>query len=257
MTDQEASAAASEPPTTAASLRVAAVYPAVLAQLDGVLHRRVYDADTLLDLMGRTCREAVKVFTSVQWAGVTAEFDGRPFTTAHTDDRVLVVDERQYAVRDGPCLRAMRTDTRVAMSLEQAALEWPHLAVAARRVGVHSFLAGPLHVADRPVGALNLYSAHHDADAVDLDLLAVLIGYLDRGLTDYQATRASSTTASALRAALARTGLVEEAVGILVQRFGFSTEYALETLIDQAEAEQRTVSQHAARILAGGPPGGH
>ena len=81
-----------------------------MVELMLALHRRVHDEDSLLDLMHRTSREAVRMITDVHWAGVTAQFAGAPFTAANTDSRVLVVDEGQYGQGDGPCPPGIRLD---------------------------------------------------------------------------------------------------------------------------------------------------
>src|ERR1700712_4950109 len=175
---------------SAALLRALAAHPEQMAQLIEELHRRVRDEDTLVDLMGRASREAVRLLTDVHWAGVTAQFAGAPFTAAHTDDRVLVVDEGQYEQHDGPCLRSMRTDRTVRMTDQQVRVLWPHLADVADRAGVRSFRAEPLHARDTAVGSLNLYSATPNGLAdPDPDVLTVLTEYLDRGLADYSAAQ--------------------------------------------------------------------
>ena len=148
-----------ETPVPESLLRALAANPELMADLVQELSVPVIDADGLVELMERVARQAVLLIGAVHWAGVTAQFDDeRPFTSAHTDRKVLVVDEFQYAENDGPCLRAMRTDSEVHMSLSDVAALWPSLARGARDAGVHSFLAVPLHVRDRAVGSLNMYS---------------------------------------------------------------------------------------------------
>ena len=135
------------PPESAALIRALAAHPEQMADLIEALHRRAGNADALLDLMGRVAREAVRLLPGVGWAEITAQFDGPPLTATSTDARVLVVDERQYAAGDGPCLLAMRTGRTVAVTSEQIWARWPHLASAAEQVGVRSFLAVPLALA--------------------------------------------------------------------------------------------------------------
>ena len=51
-----------------------------------------------------------------------------------------------------------------------------------------AYLATPLHAGNRAIGSLNLYSARPEGIRTpDPDVLTVLTGYLDRGLTDYSA----------------------------------------------------------------------
>lgn len=245
---------AGSPPESAALIRALAAHPEHMANLIEALHRRAGDADALLDLMGRIAREAVRLLPGVGWAGITAQFDGPPLTATSTDARVLMVDERQYAAGDGPCLQAMRTGDTVAMPLEQARTRWPHLAATADQVGVRSFLAVPLRVGGKAVGVLNLYSAEHTVPQPDVDLLTVLTEYAGRGLTDYQDSRPDPTPEQALRQAMTLWATVERAIGVLMAVYGFSADYAREVLCDQAQDWGRTLSDQAAQVIADNTP---
>lgn len=243
-------------PPTPALLRSLAANPTVMADLIGALHRRVRDAPSLVDLMGRAAREAVRLLPGVHWAGVTAQFGGLPFTGTGTDPRVLVVDESQYSLDDGPCLRAMRTDTPVSMTMAEVTATWPVLGAAASQAGIRSFLAVPLHVDGEPFGSLNLYSAEPTADLVDPDVLTVLAEYLDRGLTDFSNLHLEPTTDEALRTAVAGWVVVDHAVAVLMDVHGFTADYARDVLSDQAEDWGRTVPEQAAEVIARNQPSG-
>ena len=238
-------ATGSDPQPTREFLAESAAHPEELAHLVEGLHRPVRDATTLLDLMGRACREAVRVLQGVHWAGVIAQFGDRPFTGTDTDQRVLVVDERQYLLNDGPCLRAMRTNALVSITLAEVTATWPTLGSTAARVGVNSFLAVPLHAHDESVGALNLYSSEVILDRVDQDLLGVVTQYLHRGLTDFSDLRPQPTSELALRRAMAGWVVVEKAIGMMMSMFGYSSAYARDVLSDQAEDWGRTLTEQA------------
>jgi hypothetical protein len=248
------SRSAASPPESAALIRALAAHPEQMANLIEALHRRAGDADALLDLMGRIAREGVRLLPGVGWAGITAQFDGPPLTATSTDARVLVVDERQYAAGDGPCLQAMHTGATVAMTADEARRWWPQLAAAAGEVGVRSFLAVPLLAGDRAVGVLNLYSADGRVPEPDADLLTVLTEYAGRGLTDYQHSRPDPTPEQALRQAMTGWGTVERAIGVLTAAYGFSPDYARDVLCDQAHNWGRSLSDQAARIITDHTP---
>ncbi len=244
------------PEPTPALLRSLAANPPIMADLIGALHRRVRDAPSLVDLMGRAAREAVRLLPGVHWAGVTAQFGGRPFTGTSTDPRVLVVDESQYSTDDGPCLRAMRTDTPVSMTVAEVTATWPVLGTAASQAGIRSFLAVPLHVDGEPFGAFNLYSAEPTADLVDPDVLAVLTEYLDRGLTAFRNLDLQPTVEAALRTAVDGWVVVEQAVVVLMNGHGFTADYARDVLSDQAQDWGRTLPEQAADVIARDSPSG-
>ena len=246
-----------DPPPSAALLRALAAHPESMADLIAALNIAVSDADALVELMGRASRQAVQLLTEVDWAGVTAQFDGQdPFTAAHTDEKVLIVDERQYEQHDGPCLQAMRTNRRTHMSLEQVQAAWPHLAEGARAAGVHSFLALPLHAVagESAVGSLNLYSASTGAlNSPDQDLLTVFNDYLDRGLASYRREQPRFGAAD-LRAALHRRAVVEQAIGVLMATHQLRLDQARDLLDQQARTAQLPPVEQARLILTDQTP---
>jgi hypothetical protein len=237
-------------PASPALMQALAAHPEQMADLVGTLDGRVLDTSTLLDLMGRICRAAVRLLDGVGWAGITAQFDGPPLTAAHTDRRVLIVDEFQYQLNDGPCLRAMRTNAVVAMTAAEIGQQWPTLGVAARQNGIHTVRAVPLEANDRPVGALNLYSPHDKAVDPDLDVLRVLTEYASRGLADFQNSAPHPDREELVRRTVAHWATVEQAIDILMQVHGFGNDYAHQVLVDQAQDWGRTVSDQAAYVIS-------
>jgi hypothetical protein len=241
-----------DPPPSAALLRALAAHPELMADLMCSLNIPVPDADALIELMGRASREAVRLVDGVDWAGVTAQFDGHDaFTAAHTGKTVLIVDERQYEQHDGPCLQAMRTNRRTHMTLAQVEALWPHLAAGAASVGVNSFLALPLHAQEgTAVGSLNLYSSGVDTlDTPDEDLLTVLAEYLDRALASYRHHQ-PAYGAEDLRAALDRRTLIEQAVGVLMASRHLEQDPARDLLSQQADYAQQPAADRARHIIA-------
>ncbi len=231
--------------------RILLAYPADVARLIDELHRRVHDADSLLDLMARASREATRLLVDADWAGVTARFADEPFTAAATDDLVLIVDESQYSEGDGPCLTAARLDQQVAVGLPEVRERWPMVAGVAEHVGVRSFLAEPLHYHSVPVGSLNLYSARDEGLRVpDPDILIVLLEYLERGLRDYSATQPGEGQAWRLQQALSRQQMIHQAVGVLMAKHDLDAEHAIEILNDEAERRSGSVDIVAAEVIA-------
>jgi transcriptional regulator with GAF, ATPase, and Fis domain len=233
-----------------ALIRALAAHPEQMADVIAALHRPVHDADSLLQLMTALSGQAVRLLDGVGWAGITVQFrDATPLTAAHTDARVLILDESQYGAGDGPCLEAMRTGRVVRADRADIQRRWPRLGVAAAATGVNSVLAVPLQTDDSAIGALNLYSHQVAVPEPDPDVATVLAQYARRGLEQY---RSSSLIADEqLRRTVAQWAVVEQAVGVLMQVHGFSSSYARDVLVDQARDWSRTVPEQAARIISG------
>jgi hypothetical protein len=239
-----------DPPVSAALMRALAAHPEQMADLVAALGAPVNDADSLVELFSQVCAQAVTVIDGAQWAGVTAQLRGRPFTAARTDDVVVALDERQYSIQDGPCLQAMRTDAVVVMTVEQAAERWPELVDAARRVGVRSFLAAPIHLYRRSVGCLNLYG-NGDQPRYDKEAFTVLTEYLDRavaGYTHHQGGGAESAE-TGLRQAVATRRRLQLAIGILMTIHRCGVGRARELLGEQARAQGLSTGDRAATIV--------
>jgi hypothetical protein len=210
---------------------------------------RVIDADDLVILMAKASRSAVRHLPGVDWAGVTAAF-GAPFTASHTNARVLMIDERQYGADDGPCLRAMRADAVMSMAAGEVAQRWPELGRTARAIGVHSYLAAPVHARLVPVGSINMYSHQPELPDVEPDLLQVIVDYVERGLDEYLDTHADHAP-DQIRRAMAGAGRVQQAVGVMMSVYGFSADYARALLEEDARSGRRDLVDEATRIING------
>ncbi len=242
-----------DPEPSAALLQALAAHPDQLADVITVLHQPVHDVRTLLVLLRRVSTSAVTYLDGVNAAGITAQFDGPPITAAHTDDRVLILDEYQHGAGDGPCLRAMRTGQRVGVSRAEIEQRWPLLGTAVAALGVGSALAVPLRLAGSAVGAINLYSALSEVPEPDADMLTVLMEYAQRGLAAYlRRRRRTDGDGTELQQAVAGWTAVEQAVGMLMQQYGFSARYAREVLGDLAQDWERTVIDQALLIISTG-----
>ena len=222
-----------------------------MVELMLTLHRRVHDEESLLDLLARAAREAVRLIDDTDWAGVTLRFAGEPFTAAHTDRRVLMVDQGQYGQGDGPGLAAMRTDQWVAVTGTQIRPRWPHLARIAETAGVRAQLATPLHAGNRAIGSLNLYSVRAEGLRIpDPDVLTVLTGYLDRGLTDYTAAHPAQDVGLTVQQLLRDRRVITHAVDILVLLNPSTTAAdATKLITDQAARLRVSVTQVAAELI--------
>jgi len=222
------------------------------------LNTSVRDEESLLDLMFQIALEATRSMPDVDWAGVTAQFDGSPFTMAHTQERVLIVDERQYSTGDGPCLRAMREGTRILMSTEQLSAQWPELGQTALAAGVHTVLAIPVPAFGiLPAASLNLYSSRAGAfDAPDENTASVLACYLGAGLTRYCELQPELGSTMRLKAAFETRRAIDLAIGTLMHHDPrLTADQAQDHLIEQAQQHGLSALDAARHILT--RPGMH
>jgi PAS domain S-box-containing protein len=235
----------------AAFAAVVARYPPQVAETIASLHRPVRDEDGLADLLERAATTAVQWIPDVDWAGVTIKVGGPAFTAASTDPRVLAVDTAQYALKDGPCLLAMRDRSIVAFSPAEVTRSWPRLAATARSQGVLSFLSAPLLDAGVPRGSMNLYSGGDSGFAdFEVDFLQVLSAYVSRGLGDFAAARDAAEQNQQLHEAMASRAPIEQAKGILMAVHQISSDAAFELLRTQSQHTNVKLRDVAAHFVA-------
>ncbi len=184
-------------------------------------------------------------------AGVTLRSGSSYLTVAWTDQRTLRVDEAQYARDHGPCLHAMRTGTIVRLGLGAADAEWPDFAAAARAYEVCSFLAAPLTLGGKGIGALNLYSRQASGfDALDDGLVAMFTGQATVALANARVHEEALTISEQLRTAMTSRAVIEQAKGALMARYGMSAEAAFSQLREQSQHRNVKLRDIAAEVVA-------
>src|SRR5829696_5385968 len=76
-------------------------------------------------------------------ATIALSIGGRPATAAMSGTVALELDLVQYDSDDGPCLTSFRTASTLRLDLYEQGERFPHVAVAAERVGVRAVLSAP------------------------------------------------------------------------------------------------------------------
>ena len=89
---------------------------------------------------------------------VTLERHGQLVTVAASDERISEMDRHQYESGEGPCLAAKSDAEWFYVESLDEETRWPTFVPLALAQGIRSILSSPLITADRPQGALNIYS---------------------------------------------------------------------------------------------------
>src|ERR1051326_7104536 len=76
-------------------------------------------------------------------ATIAMSIGGRPATAAMTGIVALELDMVQYDHDDGPCLTSFQTANALRLDLYEHGETFPHVATAARRLGVRAVLSTP------------------------------------------------------------------------------------------------------------------
>jgi GAF domain-containing protein len=160
---------------------------------------------------------AARLVTSGLSCGMTMGPQGRPVTVACSEPEVARVDEVQYELDDGPCLRAMRDGRLVRIDDTAAQERWPRFEKLAASRGIRSCLALPLVAEGRSVGALNLYARSAAAFGTTEVLRAQSFANNASGAVTIALRLASyASLTDQLRSSLASRTVIDQALGVIM-----------------------------------------
>ncbi len=175
---------------------------------------------------------------------------GRLATVAASDQTISDMDADQYATGEGPCVDASVEGRWFHVESLDQETRWPSFTPRARELGISSILSSPLLAADRPVGALNMYSR-----------TAVAFGSKEQELASIFATEASLILRHAgvdvsdeqcserLDEALRSRQVIAQAQGVVMERNGISEEAAYTLLRDFSRRSNRPLRDRAADVV--------
>jgi len=141
-----------------------------LAQLADVLQTQ----RTLGGTLAAIAEAATVSVPGCDAATIAISIRGRPATAAMTATVALELDMVQYDNDDGPCLTSFRTASALRIDLYEHGETFPHVAAAARRVGVRAVLSVPSIWGTETIATLNLYSRTGPFDETAETVAAVL-----------------------------------------------------------------------------------
>jgi GAF domain-containing protein len=205
-----------------------------LAGLSGLLtdHRPL--RETLVEI----AEFAVEAIPAADGAGLTLLEDARAQTIVASAEFVRAVDDVQYGLGEGPCLRAVESRATQTSGSLGGDPRWPRFGPRVGRMGVHSVLSLPLLLPDRVVGALNVYAHAKNA----FDPAAVRIGELFArpaavAAHNAQVLAQSQRLAAQLAEALTSRAVIDQAIGVLMSRSGASPEEAFDRLREMSQSQ--------------------
>jgi GAF domain-containing protein len=203
--------------------------PSVEATVDTILHYAV----TVLDGCDR--------------AGISlARRGGRIQTVAGTDDTALLLDELQYILREGPSLDAIRQQQSL-LTLDLARdYRWPRYGPHAVAAGARSMLSFCLFTEQQTHGVLNLYADRAHAFSRTTERLGPIFA------SHAAIALAAARTRDQLRQAIRGRQVIGEALGVLKEREGLTSEQAFEVLRTASQRLNIKVRELAAHVACTG-----
>ncbi|MEO5680824.1 MAG: GAF domain-containing protein [Acidimicrobiales bacterium] len=180
---------------------------------------------------------------------------GRLTTVAASDETITQMDRDQYSTGEGPCLAAAAEGHWFHVESLAEETRWPHFIPRAVAGGIGSILSTPLIVADRPVGALNIYSTTAGAFGPhDQELAALFASHASTILAEAHVDTTADEAARDLREALRTRETIAQAQGIIMGQRGISAEAASASMRQSSKRTGERVRDRAAAIILSAVP---
>ena len=221
----------------------------------GRLSLAEHSLDSVLE---RVTALAAQVLPSTPVTSVTIVDRGRSTTVASSGDLALRLDEVQYALGSGPCLSAATSGRHSELVDTGAPTEWAEFAARAADEGCGSVLSFPLPVHGVVHGALNVYSRGSAApDRRTLDRVARFAAHAVVPVSNAYLYESAVALVGHLQTALDSRAVIDQAKGILIERFKLSADQAFQVLTRvsmENNTKVRAVAERFVQTGVLGPP---
>jgi GAF domain-containing protein len=194
-----------------------------------------------------------KVLPGEVEASVSVLVADKATSLVYTGQLALDLDESQYGRGYGPCLHAAGTGEPVEISDTRTEARWADYMQVAVERGCRSSLSLPLGSPDRLAAGLNIYAREPDAfdeDARDAaKRFARFAGIAVANMHAYQSAR---ELADNLQVALESRGVIDQAKGVLIERYKLTADQAFKLLAQSSMATNRKLRDVADQLVATG-----
>jgi GAF domain-containing protein len=222
--------------------------PGTREALDGLARLLLAEEDTQ-SVLQRVVDLVPQVLPQGAEASITLVRDQRATTAAHSGALALELDESQYRLGGGPCMDAALGGEVVQITDARTEERWPDYMPVFLQAGALSSIALPVPAAQLSAG-LNVYArvAHAFTDEHRRDV-AEFAAYAAVALTNMDALQDARDQARNLRVAMESRAVIEQAKGILIERYKVNVDGAFRLLAEASMRTNRKVRDLAAQLV--------
>jgi GAF domain-containing protein len=227
--------------------------------VDETLERlgRIRLADhSMSSLLGLVVGLAQRCLPGRPEASITLVKGGRPYTAAFSGTLAKDLDESQYGHGYGPCLEAATTGLVVEVVDTRLDDRWPGYVESAARHGCLSSLSLPLPLHEGVIGGLNVYArepaAFDDESREQGPRLAAYAAVAAENMLLYED---AASRAANLEIALRSRAVIDQAKGMLMERFRLTPDQAFAALAQVSMESNRKVRDVAEQFVGTGELG--
>jgi len=217
------------------------------------LGRLSFAEHSLDSLLERVTAVAGRVLPGDPITSVTVLTHGRPTTAAASGDLALELDQLQYRLGDGPCVTAASTGRATEIPDTAHPTQWVEVARRAAEEGCGSVLSFPLPVREELTAALNVYARRFTvADERTRRLMSRFVSYAVVPVSNMYLYTTAVERAGNLQTALDSRGVIDQAKGILMERYRLTADQAFQALTRVSMETNTKVRDVAERLVSTG-----
>ncbi|GAA3149556.1 GAF and ANTAR domain-containing protein [Streptomyces rectiviolaceus] len=211
-----------------------------------------FDVAEFLQSLATRCVELL----GVSAAGVLlTDPEGELRLVSASGEHAWVLDLFALQQEEGPCLDCYRSGTahaNIALGGPQATTAWPQFATRAREAGYEMTQVLPLRQGDQVLGTLNLFQAKRTVLGPDeIALAQALADVATIAILHRRSLEQSEMRRGQLQEALTSRVAIEQAKGVLAERWKCTVDEAFEALRRHARANRLRLSECAQQVVAG------
>jgi GAF domain-containing protein len=222
------------------------------------LGRLSFAEHSLESFLQQVTDAAARVLPGRPLASVTVIRKRGPSTAAASDPLAVALDEVQYRAGDGPCVEAATTGRPAEVPDTAAERRGTALAATAAEHGFGSVLSHPLPAHEQLSAGLNIYSPRpHATDEHTRALVARFAAYAAVPVSNMYLYRSAVERAEHLQVALDSRIVIDQAKGVLMERFKLTPDQAFQALARISMEHNVRVREVAQRFVESGELPGH
>lgn len=228
-------------------LSLAAAFGGIAA----ALHQDDVDPAEVLDRLLTACLRLLGM--DAAGAVLKDPKQGRLVPVAASSEDARSLELVQLQVDEGPCLDATRQGFVVTSpDLEAERGRWPAFCEVALTAGFRSVVSVPMRLRRHSIGGLNVFGRTGGLPPGDLMHLAQTLTHLTAlNILSQQAARKSAALVDQLQHALNSRVVIEQAKGVIAERFGVGTDAAFDRIRRYARDHNQKLGEVCAAIIRG------
>ena len=178
---------------------------------------------------------------------------GNLVVIASSSEETRLLEVLQLQNDEGPCLDCVRSGAVVTCpDLTVASSSWPQFAAAALAAGIQAVDAVPMRLRAQTIGALNLFlDRPQSLGESDRSVAQALADVATIGILQRRSAHRTAEVAEQLQHALNSRVIIEQAKGILAERFQLSMDGAFEAMRQQARRHNHKLTDVALGVVRG------